>query len=346
MSFKKPRRLHRGATVGVISPSWGGPGTFPHVFDLGLANLQTTFGVKIKEYPFTRANAKDVYQHPKKRAADINRAFADKSVDAIITSIGGNDGIRVLPYLDTRIIRNNPKIFMGFSDTTIFTTFINQLGIVTFNGPSIMAGFSQMQTFPKLFENAVQSFLFQGERHQYKKFPWYSYGYPEWAIKKNLGKVNKKRKNIDGWHWLQGNGKTSGRLFGGCIEVIDWLRGTKYWPTDSFLRGKIIFFETSEEKPPVSLIKYFLRSYGVMGVYDQIAGIIFGRARGYSDNEKKELDETIPAIVVGEFGNHTIPIITNFDFGHTDPQYIMPLGVEVEIDCQRKIVQTLESAVR
>src|SRR3989344_2217604 len=346
MTFIKPKRLSTGDTVAVISPSWGGPGMFPHVFELGLKNLKKYFGIKIKEFPFTRANPAVVYKNPKKRALDINRAFADKNVKAIITSIGGNDGIRVLPFLDKKIIKNNPKIFMGYSDSAIFTTFINQLGIVTFNGPSIMAGFSQMHNFPKSFRDHIVSMLFEKTPHyQYGPFPWFSDGYVEWSDKKNLGKLEAKKKNSDGWHWLQGRGVTRGKLFGGCIEVIDWLRGTRYWPSNSFLMNTILFFETSEEKPPVSLIKYFLRSYGVMGLYDRVSGIIFGRARDYSRIEKDELDKMIVSIVAGEFGNKTMPIITNFDFGHTDPQVIMPLGVKAEINCSNKTFRLLESPV-
>jgi len=346
MKFTKPKKLTKGDTVAVISPSWGGPGRFPAVFDLGLENLKTYFNLKIKEFVFTRAKPEAVYNNPKKRAADLNRAFADKSVKAIITSIGGNDGIRVLPFLDKKIIKQNPKIFMGYSDTAVFTSFINQLGIVTFNGPSVMAGFAQMHNFPKSFRDHVTSLLFEKfHRYQYKSYPAYSNGYLQWAVNENLGKLQPKKQNKDGWHWLQGRGVTRGRLFGGCIEVIDWLRGTDYWPSPSFLQGTILFFETSEEKPPVSIVKYFLRSYGMMGLYDQISGIIFGRARDYTQQDKQELDKTIVAIVAGEFGNKTIPIISNFDFGHTEPQVIMPLGVRCEIDCSKKTVSLVESSV-
>ena len=82
-----------------------------------------------------------------------------------------------------------------------------------------------------------------------------------------------------------------------------------------------------------------------MGLYDQISGIIFGRARDYTKQEKSELDRAIISIVTGEFGNKTMPIITNFDFGHTDPQVIMPLGVKAEINVAQKTVSLLESPV-
>ena len=73
----------------------------------------------------------------------VTRTFADPEVKGIFTSIGGDDSVRILPYLDTKVIRENPKIFMGYSDTTTMNTYFNQLGLVTLNSPSIMAGFSQ-----------------------------------------------------------------------------------------------------------------------------------------------------------------------------------------------------------
>ena len=132
MKFIKPPRLNKGDTVAVISPSWGGPSVYPHVYENGLRVLREHFGLLIKEYPTAKASADKLLNDPKLRANDINDAFADKGVTAIIASIGGDDGIRVLQYLNKAIIKKNPKIFIGYSDTTIFNIYINQLGLVSF----------------------------------------------------------------------------------------------------------------------------------------------------------------------------------------------------------------------
>lgn len=81
-----------------------------------------------------------------------------------------------------------------------------------------------------------------------------------------------------------------------------------------------------------------------MGVYERISGILFGRARDYSADEKKQLEDTILEVVKGEFGNSTLPIVCNLDFGHTDPQLIMPLGNKWRIDSNRKEIMQIESA--
>lgn len=343
MKFVKPARLKRGDTVAVVSLSWGGPSVFPHIFDEGLRVLKEDFGLKIKEYPTARMDADKLYKNPELRADDINKAFADKEVKAIISSIGGNDSVRILKYLDKKVIRENPKIIMGYSDASTYLSYINQLGLVTFQGPAVMAGFSQTEKLPKEFSEHVKKILFTNfDEYKYKPYKTYHEGYPEWANEENTGGLKETKEN-DGWHWLQGDSVTKGELFGGNIEVFEFFKGTDFYPKPSFWEGKILFFETSEEKPPVRNVKYMLRNYGVQGVFEKIEGLLFGRARDYSDEEKKELDETLVSIVRDEFGVSKLPIISNMDFGHTDPQFILPLGIEAKIDCNAKTFKLLES---
>lgn len=144
MNFVKPKRLKQGDTVAIISPSSGLPNLFPQVYQHGLKQLRERFNLNIKEMPTAMMDMDTLYRNPQRRAEDINAAFADPTVDAIITTIGGDDSVRVLPYLDLDTIRANPKIIMGYSDATTFLTYLNQHGLVTFNGSSIMAGFSQL----------------------------------------------------------------------------------------------------------------------------------------------------------------------------------------------------------
>ena len=105
---------------------------------------------------------------------------------------------------------------------------------------------------------------------------------------------------------------------------------------------KILFFETSEDVPSPKQVVYFLRNYGVQGIYDKVSGLVFGRARGYSEEMNKELFEGIVSVVNKEFGS-SIPILANFDFGHTDPQYIMPLGINAEINPMKKTFRLTEN---
>jgi len=342
MEFVKPKKIKKGDVVAVLSPSWGGPSVFPHIFDNGLKVLKEKFGLKIKEFPTARMDAGRLYLNPELRAKDINDAFADKEVNAIIASIGGDDSIRILKYINKDIVKKNPKIFMGYSDTITMNTFINQLGLVTFNGPSIMAGFSQIGNFPD-YENHVKDILFENPKlFEYKPYPSWSMKYLDWSKKENVGKVDDLKKN-EGWHWIQGKDVVKGKLFGGCIDVLQMINGTEYWPKPEFFKGKILFIETSEEKPSPDFVKYTLRNYGVQGILGSINAIIVGRARDYNQDELKKLEENIVNVVAKEFGCFEMPIITNVDFGHTEPQIILPLGIEAEIDCNKKSFRLTES---
>jgi muramoyltetrapeptide carboxypeptidase LdcA involved in peptidoglycan recycling len=344
MKTVKPKKLSKGDTVGVVSLSWGGPSVYPKVYKKGIEYIQDVLGLKVKEYPTALADADYLYHHPEVRATDLNNAFADNEVKAIFSTIGGDDSLRLLPYLDPQIALENPKILMGFSDTTISNVFYNCHGLVTFNGPSVMAGLAQANNLGQDYQKHIRDMLF-GENllkgYKYPKFSKFADGYADWKNLENSNKI-KGWQNTTGTRWVQG-GETTGTLFGGCVEVLEFLKGTKYWPGNDFWEGKILFLETSEDKPTITQLKYFLRNYGLMGVYDKVSAVIFGRARDYSEEEKKELDEMIEKVICEEFGNKKITIVTNMDFGHTDPQIILPLGIEAKLDSDQNTLSLLES---
>lgn len=327
--------LKKGDTVAVVSPSAGVPSIFPHIYDNGLKILEE-WGLKVREYPTTRGDSTYNQNHPEERARDLNEAFADTDIKAIITSIGGNDGIRVLPFLDKNVITANPKLFMGYSDTTAFHFYLNMLGIESWYGPAIMAGFSQMDSLPD-FKEHTRQMLFGEFNGTYKPYSLYSDGYPDWTDAKNVGKVN-EQKHTDGWHWLQGS-SAEGKIFGGCIELFQMLNGTKWWPHAPFWDDKIIFFETSEEAPTISYVEHQLRSMSMQGIFDTAPALIVGRPRDYSDEKKEQLETKVLDIVVNEFNRPDMVVITNFDVGHTDPQLILPLGRKLKLDA---VVQTVQ----
>lgn len=282
----KSKKLQKGDTVAIVSPSWGGPSIFPHVYDSGIKVLEN-LGLKIKEFPSARNDAEFNYNNPEFRAKDINDAFADSEIKAIITSIGGDDSVRILPFLNLEIIKNNPKIILGYSDTTTLNTYLNQLGLVTLNGPSVMAGFSQWDSLGKDFQEHIKTILFNNpEEYVYKPYNLYTEGYLDWSDKSNIGKT-KPMSNNTGWSWLQGASKVKGKLFGGCFEVLELMKATKFWPTNDFWNGKILFLETSENKPSPEQVKCMLRNYGMQGIFNKISALLIARARDYTEDEKK-----------------------------------------------------------
>ena len=337
----RPRRLEPGDVVAVVSPSWGGPDAFPHVFDHGLDILRS-WGLEVREYPSTRATAAALHADAHARADDINASFADPTIRAVWSSIGGDDSIRLLPHLDRTVIAANPKILVGYSDTTTLLTAVHALGLVSFHGPAVMAGLSQSRAMPAEYGDHVRSMLFEPvDAYAYPAFDWWVEGYPDWRDPSNVG-LAKAAQHDDGWRVLQGGGVVTGELFGGCLEVLDWLRGSWPWPAADAWTGRLFFIEPSEEKPTPLQVERMLRSFGVMGVFDRIAGLLVGRPRDHTPAERDAFEATILRVVAGEFGRPDLPIVAGLPFGHTDPQWVLPLGVRAELDIEGRSLRLVE----
>lgn len=341
----KPSRLNPSATVGVVSPSSGAAARFPHIHEAGLAQLRE-LGLRVKELPHARADGDTLYDNPRLRAEDVNAGFADPDIDMVLSSIGGNDSVRILPYIDLDLILANPKPLMGFSDTTTLLAYLASQGLVTLYGPSVMAGFAQLPALPGEFRKHIRRILFEDTAgYDYVPYPQWCEGYPDWADPANVCKVKELHENTAGWRWLQGDRPAEGDAWGGCIEVLEMMKATPYWPPREYFPNKVLFFETSEEAPPVEAVTYMLRNYGMQGAFDHAAAVLLGRPMGYSTADKERLDDALLRIIAREFGRTDMPIVTNVDIGHTDPQLIIPLGAPLRVDPVQRRIQLLESAL-
>jgi muramoyltetrapeptide carboxypeptidase LdcA involved in peptidoglycan recycling len=167
----------------------------------------------------------------------------------------------------------------------------------------------------------------------------------DWADPANQTRQRPLNKP-SGWKFIQGAGIHRGHLLGGCFEVLDWLRGTEWWPDLTQWQDAILFLETSEEAPTPTVVKYTLRTMAAMGILKRLSGILFGRPGGNVPPEKfSQYDEAILQVVRAEEGLINLPIITHMDFGHTDPFFVLPYGVQAEIDCDQQRFSILESGV-
>ncbi|HOX65932.1 MAG TPA: LD-carboxypeptidase [Thermotogota bacterium] len=331
----KPKKLNPGDTIAVLSPSSGVPHEYPHIFDHGLNILKTEFWFRIKEYPTTRMNPKALYENPKARADDMNQAFLDKEVRGIICSIGGDDSVRILKHLNTEAILKHPKFIMGFSDSTTFLAYLNKLGLVTYYGPSVMAGFSYLNCFPEAAEEYRKVF-FENPLYDIKPFTVWADAYQRWENPENTGKVIKKREDHIPHVWINKGTKTTGCLWGGCLEVLDMINGTFAWPETTFWSDRILMIETSEDKPSPKQVGYRLRNYGAQGILSSIRGLLIGKPKDYTDGEMLALYEEVKKVVAGEYGCDTLNIVANIGFGHTDPHHILPMGVPLTIDPEKE----------
>lgn len=343
----KPRKLQPGDTVAAISLSWGGAGTFPHRYEIGKQQLQNEFDLNVVETPHALRDAEWLHKNPQARADDLMRAFADPTIKAIISTIGGDDSIRLLPYLDLNIIRENPKIFMGYSDTTTTHLLCYKAGLVSFYGPAVMTEFAENCGILPYVSEHVRRTLFSSTpvgTIDPCRDGW-TVERLDWADPENQA----RKRNLTpstGWNYIQGGGIHQGHLLGGCLDVLEFLRGTDFWPEPSAWQNAILFLETSEDAPPPDALKYALRSYASMGILKKLSGILFGRPGGNTPPDMfHEYDEVFHLVVTEEEGLSELPIVTHMDFGHTDPKFILPYGVQAEIDCDEEKFSILENAV-
>jgi muramoyltetrapeptide carboxypeptidase LdcA involved in peptidoglycan recycling len=343
----KPKKLRPGDKVATFSLSWGGPGTVPYRYEAGKRQLQDEFGVDVVEMDHTLRDASWLQHNPQARADDLMQAFADPSIKGIISTIGGDDSIRILPYLDLGVMRANPKIFMGYSDTTITHTACVKAGMVSFYGPSIMAGFAENGGMFPYMVDSVRRTLFSSAPvgSMAPNTEGWTVELLDWAEPGNQARKRKLNPST-GWKLLQGKGSHRGHLIGGCFEVLDWLRGTDFWPEPEMWQGAILFLETSEDAPPPAAVLYGLRTYAAMGILEGLSGILFGRPGGQVPLEQfDEYDKAISQVIVEEEGLTALPVITRMDFGHTDPMFVLPYGVQAEIGCEPPRLTIVEGAV-
>ena len=264
--------------------------------------------------------------------------FLDADVGAIIAAIGGDHSCHLLPYLDFDLIASHPKIFIGFSDITVLNIAIwSETGVVTFNGPALLTDFAE---YPKIFDYTEKYFLKAvcevKPVGRVDPSPWWTEEFLDWRDKQDLSR-HRERRDSEGWTWLK-PGVVEGPLVGGCLTSLQHLRGTRFWPCWD---GVIMFIETSETKPDPATVDGILMDYENMGVLERIAGLLVGRPMKYTDQEKAKLRE----VILERTRQYTFPIVTDLDFGHTSPQFTIPIGCRGRIDTQAKSFEIVESAV-
>ena len=301
----KPRKLQQGQTVAAVTLSWGGPGTFPHRYEVGKRQFEAEFGLRVVEMPHALRDPDWIARNPAARADDLMQAFADPSIAGIVSTIGGDDSIRLLRYLDLDVIRNNPKVFLGFSDTTVTHFAAYRAGLVSFYGPSFMLGLAENGGMFAYMVDSLRRTLFSAEPVGVvpPNVDGWTVEHLDWGDPSNQVRRRKLEPSA-GWHWLQGSGTVQGHLIGGCVEVLEFLRGTDFWPDLDRWNQAILFLETSEVTTTPERLSWILRTYAAMDILGRLAGILIGRPGGalYSAAQYREYDDAVLKIVRDEEG--------------------------------------------
>lgn len=347
----KPSRLNKGDKVAIITLSRGllGMPFIKHELDLGIKRLEE-FGLVPVIMDNSLNDMDYVASHPEERAADLKQAFLDDSIKAIICAIGGDDTYKTFEYLmeDKEFIecvRNHPKIFTGFSDTTNNHLMLNKLGLSTFYGPCFLVDLAELdkEMLPYTKEY-FELFFSEGNPYEIKSSEyWYedrpSYG-PE-----AIGTPRVKHEETHGYEILNGNGTKNGKLYGGCLDSLyDALVGERYGneniiyekyqilPTLEEWKEKILFLETSEEKMSPEKLEIVLNEFKNRGILSSVQGLLIGKPldeiyyEEYKEVYKKVLSDL------------DTPILYNMNFGHSVPRCVLPYDADVTVDYDNKKV--------
>jgi muramoyltetrapeptide carboxypeptidase len=301
----KPRRLQVGDTVALINPAAFNYEKEVEPFFKVLENLglQVKFGEHFYDrYGYFAGLDTD-------RAADVNAAFADSSVQAIFTGMGGWGCNRILPLLDYNMLRNNPKIIMGFSDITALLLAIHaQTNMITFHGPLGVSSWSPFTI------NYVKQVLFDGE---------------------SVTMQNTRSVKIE----TIGGGKARGKLLGGNLSVLAAMIGSAYLPE---WEKSILFVEEVGEE--VYRIDRMLTQLKLAGILDKISGFVFGQCTK-CEAEKPQESLTLAQVLSDHIRPLRIPAWYGSMVGHIQDKFTLPIGLEVEIDANSGTIRLLESAV-
>lgn len=162
-----------------------------------------------------------------------------------------------------------------------------------------------------------------------------------WMEKKDLERAREIQPS-SGWTWLKAEkGVVEGILIGGCLESLQHLRGTPFWPDQRQWDGAIFFFEISEDSPSPATVDGILMDYENMGVLQRLGGMLVGRPMSYNDKEKQQLRD----IALGRTKRYSFPVVMDMDFGHTAPQFTLPIGCRARISSNARRFAIIESAV-
>lgn len=255
------------------------------------------------------------------RIEDLHEAFTDKNVKAILTVIGGFNSNQLLKYIDWNLIRNNPKIFCGYSDVTILNNaFFAKSGLVTYSGPHY-SSFGQKLYFDYILDY-FKKCLFETEpfnistSFQWSDDAWY--------------KNQEERKLIknDGFLVINEGGKVTGNIIGGNLNTFNLLQGTEYMPS---LKDSILFIEDDSESDSNHFDRD-LQSLIHQPGFEGVKGLVIGRFQ----NESKMSNELLKKIIMTKKELDKLPVIANADFGHTDSKITFPIGGTVEIDIKNE----------
>ncbi len=312
----KPAALKKGDTIGLVCPAYSA--FVKEDVQITIESLEV-LGFKVKKgdhifdrYGYLAGSDGD-------RAADINRMFADKSINGIMAMHGGWGCARILPLLDYKTIQQNPKVFIGYSDiTALLLGIYAKTGLVTFHGP---VGSSTWNNFS--VEN-FRNMLIEGTVVQMN----------------NPTKKGDTLVQVDDRIYTINGGKATGKLIGGNLTVLSHILGSSYVPD---FKGNILFLEDVGED--LYRIDRMITQLKLAGILNQISGFIFGKCTDCPPSKGGYGSLTIEDIFEDHIKPLKIPSFSGAMIGHIKDKFTIPVGLEATIDAGSGNITLSESAV-
>lgn len=336
MELISPRKAKAGDKVAVLSTSFAAPAVALAVHEQAMERLRAVTGLVPVEFPTTRK----LNAPPSERADDLNSAFADPEIRAVLSTIGGEDQITVIPHLNASLIAADPKPFLGYSDNTNLLNWLWTNGIAGYYGGSTQVHLGPGPRVDPVHELSLRAALLTGDRLELTE-PGESedFGH-EWNDPRALTEFG-EREPTEPWDWSGPERSITGRTWGGCIEVMQWILTAGRFPADpAVLEGGVLIIESSEDLIPAREFGWITRSLGERGILAAVDAVVVARpptsdltirptAAERRAHRNAQRDTVIK--IVQSYNSDAV-VVVGPPVGHTRPQWIVPYGGFMTVD--------------
>ena len=338
-SFVTPPPATPGDRVAVIAPSSGGAAYARDVLALACERLREHYDLEPVVYPSARQSDEYLRAHPEARAASIHAAFRDPDISAVFATIGGDDQLRVIDHVDPAVLSDHPTRFFGMSDNTNLHLTLWNAGVVGFYGGQLLNQVGTPGFFPEYSERFLRRALFDDNLGELEESATWSDDIVEWTSE-DYAETNPEYEDAPGWTWRD-HGAVDGRIWGGCLPVIDWrYTADRDLPAASDLDGRILAIETAENLPSDERVRWKLQALGERGILSRFDGVLVGRPQtrnrfedpGNEEREQFRRDQRAAIQMMLDRYNPTATAVFDVEFGHTNPTAPIPIGGRVSID--------------
>lgn len=327
--------LDIGDTVALVTSSGCAAGNYPHVVLVALQRMRDEFDL----CPMLSKHAMAPSMTMQQRADDLHDVFQREEVRAVFSMIGGNCQTEMIPFLSDQIFLQNPKSFFGFSNNTNFSNYLFGLGIPSFYGGAVLTQFGMSDSMHSETGAGLRWALYGDGWFELTPTREFTEDEIDWGDQEQFGR---RRIHLENEAlWFLGDRSAEGRIWGGCIESLaDILEIAGRFPPIDCVADGILALESSEELPEVQRVEEFLEKLGRLGYLEKTLAIAHARPKAaflgipadLSQRKRYRKAQRDAIVKVAVKYNPHIVVVSNLDFGHTDPQYPLPIGGFMRID--------------